>query len=213
MPKRSKNEDGARDAPANGRAKRAAAERNRTQRPSVAPTRDRIVTAAERLFTARGFDRVSMPEIATASGITAGAIYKHFDSKDDLFFEVVRRAVEAAEIPSTDLPQVVAAYTRPESTLLRRAAVEIHHASAAHPKVRKMLRSSIDQRIGQLRDGIGEAQRDGRLAPGLDAELLALTTMVFILGLMHMETLAPQLIGDRKWHDFVEGRMNALLGA
>ena len=58
-------------------------------------TRDRILRAAERLFAERGFSSVSMPAIAEASGITAGAIYKHFDSKSDLFFEVVQRTVQS----------------------------------------------------------------------------------------------------------------------
>jgi AcrR family transcriptional regulator len=176
-------------------------------------TRERILTAAERLFAKRGFDRTSMPDIAKSSGITAGAIYKHFESKDDLFFEVVRRAVEAAAVSSMDLPEAVAAYTSRESTLLRGLAVEIHHASAAHPRVRAMLRHSIDDRIDQLRVAIQEARRQGHAAPDLDGELLANAAMVFILGLMHMETLAPQLIGDATWRDFVKGRMEALLDA
>jgi AcrR family transcriptional regulator len=177
-----------------------------------APTRERIITAAERLFAQRGFDRVSMPEIGRASGITAGAIYKHFASKDDLFFEVVRGVVEAVPMPSTELPEIVAAWTGEEYRLLRRMAVEIHHASAAHPRVRRMLRRSIDDRIAQLRDRIREAQQAGDAVDGLDPELLATTFMVFILGLAHMETLAPQLVGDADWRGFVEERMIALLG-
>jgi AcrR family transcriptional regulator len=95
-----------------------------------ARTRERILSAAERLFAERGFDRASMPEIARLGGITAGASYKHFDSKDDLFFEVVRRAVDNADIASTDLPRIVSAYTLLRLTLLHRLAVEIHRASA-----------------------------------------------------------------------------------
>ena len=63
-------------------------------------TRGRILAAAESLFAERGFDGASMPAIAKASGITAGAIYKHFDSKADLFFEVVRRAVQSIPPPA-----------------------------------------------------------------------------------------------------------------
>ena len=36
--------------------------------------------------------------------------------------------------------------------------------------------------------------------------------MVFIMGLMHMETLLPHLVGDRKWHDFVQARVGTLMG-
>src|SRR5271169_5739472 len=61
-------------------------------------TRDRILASAERLFAERGFERVSMPAIAKASGVTAGAIYKHFESKADLLFEVVRSALSSVRL-------------------------------------------------------------------------------------------------------------------
>lgn len=180
-------------------------------------TRARILTAAERLFAEQGFESVSMPEIAKASGITAGAIYKHFDGKADLFFKVVQRAVEAVPDPGgppdiTSLPRGVAAYTTPGLKLVRQLAVEMHHASARHPKVRKLLRQSLDFRIAQIQGGIADAQARGQLEPGADPAFLSSSVMVFILGLMHMETLAPQLVGDAKWQDFVRERVAVLVG-
>ncbi len=177
-----------------------------------AATRARILAAAERLFAAEGFDRVSMPDIAAASGITPGAIYRHFSSKDALFFEVVRLAVAAAPMPPGDLPDIAAAYTGPELKHLRQMAVEVHHASAKRPRVRRLLRRALDARIAGLEAGIAGAQKEGHLEPGLDAHLLAHTALVFIVGLMHMETLAPRLIGNDAWRDFVRTRMGALLG-
>jgi AcrR family transcriptional regulator len=159
-----------------------------------------------------------MPKIAAASGITAGAIYKHFESKEDLFFEVVRRAVQSVAItterPSDgaiELPRIVAAYTTRPFRLLRQFAVEIHYASVKHSRVRRLLRRALDQNIGQIRDGIVRARRAGALESA-DSELLASAVMVFVMGLMHMETLLPHLVGDPKWRDFVEKRMDALLG-
>jgi AcrR family transcriptional regulator len=64
-------------------------------RGAAPPTRERILSAAQRLFAERGYERVSMPAIAKDAGITAGAIYKHFGSKAELFFVVVRQAVLA----------------------------------------------------------------------------------------------------------------------
>src|SRR5579864_8626546 len=61
-------------------------------------TRERILASAERLFAERGFEGVSMPAIAKASGVTAGAIYKHFESKADLLFEVVRSALSSVRL-------------------------------------------------------------------------------------------------------------------
>lgn len=186
-----------------------------------ASTRDRILTAAERLFAAHGFGGVSMPDIAKASGITAGAIYKHFDSKADLFFEIVRGAVRSAPAPTTlegnapdmtMLARQVAAYTTQALKPVRQLAVEIHVASSRHPRVRRLLRQSLDHSIEQIRQGVAGAQQTGDLDPNIDPELLASAAMVFIMGLMHMESLLPKLVGDPKWREFVEGRFAALMG-
>jgi AcrR family transcriptional regulator len=176
------------------------------------PTRERILAAAERLFATRGFDGVTMPAIAQASGITAGAIYKHFTSKAALFFEVVRRAVEGTPA-STDgsLPVTAGTYTTRRLKRVRQMAVEVHYAAAKSPEVRRLLRHSLDRQIGEIRDGLAAAQRAGQIAAGPDPEFVATAVMAFILGLMHMETLSPHLIGDPRWQAFVAERAEALL--
>jgi AcrR family transcriptional regulator len=187
--------------------------------PASASTRERILKSAERLFAEHGFDRVTMPMIAAASGITAGAIYKHFESKSDLFFEVVRRVVQALPIPAAEsasdgtfLPRIVATYTTNRAKLLRQLAVEIHYASSKHSKVRHIVRRSLDHNIEQIRDGIASLQRAGNIDQTIDPQSLARAMIVFVMGLMHMETLLPHLVGDTEWHDFVQDRVAALIG-
>ncbi len=181
-------------------------------------TRERILSAAERLFAEDGYAGVSMPAIAKASGITAGAIYKHFDSKEDLFFEVVQRAVHSVRTAvdrgasGADLPRIVANYTIGQLRLVRLLAIEIHAASTRHAKVRRLLRRSIEGNIAEMKGMIEGAQRAGRIDPTLDAEKLASTVLVFVMGLTHMETLLPQFIDDAAWHTFVEARVAAMLG-
>ena len=46
--------------------------------------RERIVRAATRVFSERGFHRATMQDIVRASGLSVGAIYTYFKSKDDL---------------------------------------------------------------------------------------------------------------------------------
>ena len=53
--------------------------------------RDQIIDAALRCFAARGFHRTSMADIITESGLSAGAIYGHFVSKQQLSLAVARR--------------------------------------------------------------------------------------------------------------------------
>lgn len=46
--------------------------------------RERIVRAATHVFSERGFHRATMQDIVRASGLSVGAIYTYFKSKDDL---------------------------------------------------------------------------------------------------------------------------------
>lgn len=51
---------------------------------AIPDTRARIEAAALKLFAAKGVDGTSMRDIAGAVGVTEGALYRHFASKDDL---------------------------------------------------------------------------------------------------------------------------------
>ena len=57
--------------------------------PRVSPqheqeVRERIVNAATRVFSERGFHRATMQDIVRASGLSVGAVYTYFKSKDEL---------------------------------------------------------------------------------------------------------------------------------
>jgi TetR/AcrR family transcriptional regulator, acrAB operon repressor len=54
-------------------------------------TRNRILDAAEQVFLERGVSRTSLNEIATAAGVTRGAIYWHFQDKSAVFNEMMTR--------------------------------------------------------------------------------------------------------------------------
>lgn len=57
-------------------------------------TRKRILGAAARLFREGGLDGTGVDAIAAAAGVTSGAIYRSFGSKDRLFEAVVQDGVE-----------------------------------------------------------------------------------------------------------------------
>lgn len=54
--------------------------------------REQILDVAAELFSQRGFDATRLNDVGDAAHISGSAIYRHFASKDDLFFEVLRRA-------------------------------------------------------------------------------------------------------------------------
>ncbi|WP_020179710.1 TetR/AcrR family transcriptional regulator [Methylopila sp. M107] len=68
-------------------------------------TRERIETAALKLFAAKGVAGTSMRDIAHEVGVTEGALYRHFASKDDLAralflsrYGALARGVEAIRV-------------------------------------------------------------------------------------------------------------------
>lgn len=199
-----------------GRAKTVHEEAPRRIRDPVA-TRARIIAEAGRLFAECGFGGVSMPAIAAAAGITAGAIYKHFDGKAELFFHVIRNAMEASPPAAggegiAAMPAMAAAYAAKPLKRVRQMAVEVHYAAARDSHVRLLLRGSLDRDIGVMADALAAAQSAGEIDGGQDANLLATAVMVFIMGQMHLETLAPHLVGDQRWRAFVEDRLAAMIG-
>jgi TetR/AcrR family transcriptional repressor of nem operon len=52
-------------------------------------TRKKIVRSARRLFNELGFDNVSINQIMAGAGLTRGAFYSYFESKSDLYAEVL----------------------------------------------------------------------------------------------------------------------------
>lgn len=57
-------------------------------------TKDRILKAAKALFLQHGFQETSMQEIASAVGISAPGLYKHFESKEAIFSALVDPIIE-----------------------------------------------------------------------------------------------------------------------
>jgi len=50
-------------------------------------TRQAISVAATRLFVERGFDQVTVDEIATAADVGRMTVFNHFPRKEDMFFD------------------------------------------------------------------------------------------------------------------------------
>lgn len=81
----------------------------RTQSERRAATRGALVAAARELFAEHGFAGVSREEIVERAGVTRGAMYHYFTSKEDLFrvvYEEVERdmceAIATAAMAGTD---------------------------------------------------------------------------------------------------------------
>ncbi len=73
-------------------------ERKKNARPrrprNAAATREAILAAATRRFTTQGYERAGVRDIAADAGVTAALVNRYFGSKERLFAEVIRRALD-----------------------------------------------------------------------------------------------------------------------
>jgi TetR/AcrR family transcriptional repressor of nem operon len=68
----------------------------RVSRAQAAENRQAVINVASRLFRERGFDGIGLKDLMKGAGLTQGAFYKQFASKDDLAAQASRRAMESA---------------------------------------------------------------------------------------------------------------------
>jgi TetR/AcrR family transcriptional regulator, transcriptional repressor for nem operon len=68
----------------------------KVSKEQVAEHRARILAAAARLFRLRGFEDVTVAEVMKDAGLTHGAFYGHFSSKEALIAEAVGQALVPA---------------------------------------------------------------------------------------------------------------------
>ena len=91
----------------------------RVSRIQAAENRQTVINVASRLFRERGFDGIGLKDLMEGAGLTQGAFYKQFESKEDLAALASRRALESAsqrwsaaiaENPDDPLGAVIAFY-------------------------------------------------------------------------------------------------------
>ncbi len=140
---------------------------------------DAIITAVNRLLAEKGFDAMTVDEVATAAGIAKASVYKHFPGKEDLaaaaMVRVMRRAQAfLAGLPPGDAPlEQLKAVAR--WTMRLQLAGEMPSLPSENSRLRAALMADraymdglmdVSERLGGW---IEEAQRQGAINPKLPA--------------------------------------------
>lgn len=68
----------------------------RVSRAQAEANRQTVIDVASRLFREHGFDGIGLSDLMKGAGLTQGAFYKQFASKEDLAAQASRRALESA---------------------------------------------------------------------------------------------------------------------
>lgn len=110
--------------------------KRRTQEERSAATRVALIAAARKLWGLRGYAEVGTPEIATAAGVTRGAMYHQFADKATLFRAVVE-AVEQDVMARMGTLVAQSGATTPADAI--RAAVDAWLEVSGDPEVRQLM--------------------------------------------------------------------------
>jgi AcrR family transcriptional regulator len=87
-----------------------------------------LVGAAVQLFHDKGYTATSIQDLADAAGITKGSVYHYIETKEDLLYEIVRRAIELRASNFVEPPEVAGA--APETRL--RAFIDRWMSTSSH---------------------------------------------------------------------------------
>ena len=136
-----------------------------------------ILAAASSTLASKGFDLMTMDDVATAVGISKPSLYKHFKSKDELVGEAMIRLLDGAQQELQRLPAEVAPLERLRALLewaLRvrlGGGLPLMPSTSAH--VRDMLIRNLRymKRVLTLNNQIEALVRDAKARGELRAEL------------------------------------------
>lgn len=144
-------------------------------------TRQAIVVAAAKVFDEVGYEAATISEILSRSGMTKGALYFHFASKEELAQEVLAKQVEAVPpVPKQDLLL--------QEAVDRALLLSYLIGGARDPLVRGSIRLTVEQ--GSAADGLDrrvpvqawvdfsasifeEAKGRGEILPHVDVDAVA----------------------------------------
>jgi AcrR family transcriptional regulator len=161
-------------------------------------TRDRIADAAERLFEEKGYYETSMDDIVKESGLSKGAIYGYFESKEDLFeslqkreyitaLDETRKLLSCPDSARTKLEKIADIYflSQNESSRMQcRMTLEYSAASLRMKPVHKRTEEQYGIIHELLATAIKEGVKKGEFRKDLDVDSTASLLVATVDGLL-----------------------------
>jgi AcrR family transcriptional regulator len=168
-------------------------------------TRQQIVDAVEMLIQTKGLARVTTKDIAQATGLSEGALYRHFGHKEDVFFVVLQKhlpvlvdlldkQVAGTKTVRENLVEICLAVLQYYEQLIPMSA-SFFADQALLARFREGLHQTggkpqrLHERVASY---IKEEQRLGRIEP----QLPALGIAALLLGSVHQYGYLRQLLGE-----------------
>lgn len=160
--------------------------------------RSEILDAALLSFSKNGFHRTTMQDIVRQSGLSPGAIYNYFKSKEDIIEaiasqrqhrekELVEAAIATASAGRT-LDRIRDAFLdeldSPKERLRRRVSVELWAEAQRNPAIRRLVQRSFEETRKLISEVLVRAQAEGAISEGIDAYALSSFVIASFHGLV-----------------------------
>jgi TetR/AcrR family transcriptional regulator, cholesterol catabolism regulator len=140
-------------------------------REAVADPRQEILRTAARLFQQQGYDATSMNDVAAALKLSKGGLYHHFQSKDEILFDLMSHAMDITEERVIGPVKAIADPEERLRMLIRRhigvvlserdreITVMLHENHPLSPALRKRINARKKDYIHFLENLIAEVQK------------------------------------------------------
>lgn len=169
--------------------------------------RRQIMDAAITCFAREGFHHATMQDIVAETGLSAGAIYRYFRSKEDIVAAIAaeHHAAEAAVLAEWPGGDDVAGALRhlagvslgrladPAEQRWRRVTVQVWGEALHNDRVMSIVRRGLDEPLQILAELFRQGQRDGRLPEQLDPDGAARVCASIFQGLVLQQAYEPGL--------------------
>ncbi|MYS24859.1 transcriptional regulator, TetR family [Streptomyces sp. DvalAA-14] len=171
--------------------------------------REEILDAARRCFLRDGFHSTSMQDLFAESGLSAGAVYRHFASKDEMILAIAEENLRAVlqvalTVAEREPGRSVGAVLAETLEVVRARSAERDLAGLtvlvwAEAMRNRSLAGKIDELLTRMRTAlvavVREHQGRGELPDEVTAEAIATTLLSILPGyLLQLAVLDPSVV-------------------
>ncbi len=173
-------------------------------------TRTKILDAARRLFGDRGFGQATIEDIAGAAGVSNGALYHHFASKEELFKAILTDHISdqhleiSALVPAASLREVLERFASYWFEHLRKdhendpLFAEVWAQAARNPWARQAMTGFIRDGASLIENALRIGQEAGLIRPDVDRHAIATLMYATMQGLFLLWTVNPAALDPEK---------------
>lgn len=182
----------------------------------AAETRRKIIAAAKKLITEKGFESVAIEDIAKEAGVSTGSFYTYFKKKEDVIEELNQSdflllAKTVNEIRDKDLNERLKYYCREFLAEIERVGIEIcrqwirNNITPVEMEIEGKLTTKYNHDYLAMRSLLDEGIRRGELSEDVPVDEMALFINAQLYGLMVAWCMTDGImIGSEQANSFCE---------